>query len=118
MTLQSDNYAGTIPVMFAVVEIAGKQYKVGLHDVLEVDHIESEVGKSLVFDKILMIADGDNTQIGTPYIDKNAVTAKVVEQLKGDKIHVMRYKSKVRYRKHIGFRPMLTKLEIVSIGQK
>jgi large subunit ribosomal protein L21 len=104
--------------MFAVIEIAGKQYKVQEKDVFDVPHIEESIGKTVIIDKILMISGDKTVKIGTPYVDKAKVTFKVISQHKGEKINVRRYKSKVRYRKSTGFRPQLTRIEIISIGQK
>jgi large subunit ribosomal protein L21 len=104
--------------MFAVVEISGKQYKIQEKDVLEVDHIPGSAGDVIKIEKILMVDDGKTTNVGTPYIEKAVVSAKILDQIRGEKIHVARYKSKVRYRKSRGFRASLTKLEIVSIVQK
>jgi large subunit ribosomal protein L21 len=102
--------------MFAVVEIAGKQYRVSPHDIIDVSSLEGNVGTSLTFDRGLLVSDGKKTVIGTPTVKKSSVKAKIVAQVKGEKINVRRYKQKVRYRKSTGFRPLGTKLEILSIG--
>lgn len=102
--------------MFAIVEIAGKQYRVEAKDIIDVSFIEGEVGASLTFDRVLLVSDGKKTNIGIPTVKGVAVKAKIVSQEKGKKLNVRRYKNKVRYRKSTGFRPLITKLEIVSIG--
>jgi large subunit ribosomal protein L21 len=102
--------------MFAIVTIAGKQYNVTPGEKIETNHIDGEVGDTLSFDKVLMMVDGEKTQIGTPTVKGAKVSAKVLTQKKGEKVDVRRYKQKVRYRKHVGFRPLITTLEIVSIG--
>jgi large subunit ribosomal protein L21 len=102
--------------MFAVIEISGKQYKVEEKDIIQVDHIDGEVGKTVNNDRVLLICDGKKTTVGTPYIANAAVKIKIVAQERGEKINVRRYKHKVRYRKSTGFRASLTKLEIISIG--
>jgi large subunit ribosomal protein L21 len=102
--------------MFAVVEIAGKQYRVQTGDVVDASYIEGKAGASLTFDRVLLVSDDKKTTIGTPTIKGVAVKAKLVSQGKGKKLNVRRYKQKVRYRKSTGFRPLVTKLEIVSIG--
>ncbi len=101
--------------MFAIVTIAGKQYKVTKGDELTVDKLSGAVGDVVTFKEVLLTSDGKTT-IGTPTVTGAMVKAKIVEQLKGEKMDVYRYKSKVRYRKHIGFRPLQTKLEILSIS--
>ena len=102
--------------MFAVVEIAGKQYRVAVRDVIDASFIEGNVGTSLTFDRVLLVSDDKKTHIGIPTVKGVEVRAKIVSQEKGEKINVRRYKQKVRYRKSTGFRPLVTKLEIVSIG--
>lgn len=102
--------------MFAIVTIAGKQYNVTPGEKIETNHIAGNVGDTVSFEKVLMVVDGKDTQIGTPTVKGAKVSAKVVTQGKGEKVDVRRYKQKVRYRKHIGFRPLVTTLEIVSIG--
>lgn len=102
--------------MFAVVEIAGKQYRVAVGDVVDASYIEEKEGTTLTFDRVLLVSDGTKNQIGTPTVKGVVVKAKIVAQAKGEKLNVRRYKQKVRYRKSTGFRPLITKLEILSIG--
>ena len=108
--------AGTISLMFAVVEISGKQYIAAPGDKLVVDRMDGEVGSSVVIDRVLLTSDGKKTVVGTPYIKGATVTVKIDGQEKGEKLEVRRYKQKVRYRKHIGFRAQETQLTVVSIG--
>ncbi len=102
--------------MFAVVTISGKQYNVAQGDVVLVDRLDGEVGATVNFDHVLLTNDKGVTEIGTPVLSGAVVKAKIVAQEKGDKIEVRRYKSKVRHRRKIGFRPQYTKLEIVTVG--
>jgi large subunit ribosomal protein L21 len=102
--------------MFAIVEIQGKQYRVAVNDIIDASYIEGKVGSSLTFNRVLLVSDDRKTKIGTPTVKGVVVRAKIVSQGKGEKINVRRYKQKVRYRKSRGFRPLVTKLEIVSIG--
>ncbi len=104
--------------MVAVVTISGKQYKVTPGQTIEVDHIEGNVGDTVNFAEVLLTNEEKRTQVGTPNVSGATVKAKIVAQKKGEKVEVRRYKSKVRYRKHIGFRPLLTKLEILAIEVK
>ena len=101
--------------MFAIVTIQGKQYKVSVGDVLTVDSIEGKSGETIVFDHVLLTNEKGTTTVGTPVITGVKVKAKILSQEKGEKIEVRRYKSKVRYRRHNGFRPLLTRLEITAI---
>ena len=102
--------------MFAVVDIQGKQYRVVKGDVLEVERLAGEDGKTVTFDRVLLVGDEKTTKIGTPTVKGAVVTAKILAQEKGEKLNIRRYKSKVRYRKSRGFRPQITKLEIVSVA--
>jgi large subunit ribosomal protein L21 len=102
--------------MFAVIQISGKQYKVQKGDTLEVAKIDGKEGDTITIDKVLLVSDDKNVQIGTPVVAGAAVKAKIVSQGQGKKLYVGRYKHKVRYRKTIGFRPQITNLEIVAIG--
>ena len=107
---------GTIPSMFATVVIAGKQYIAAPGDTIIVDHIEGKVGELVVFDTVLLFNDGKKTVVGTPVVKGVKVTAKITSQEKGEKLHVRRYKQKVRYRKSTGFRAHETTLLIEKIG--
>ena len=102
--------------MFAIVTISGKQYNVKKGDVITVDKIEGEAGSTVTLDHVLLTTDGAKTVVGTPVVKGAKVEAKVVAQEKGEKIDILRYKQKVRHRRHIGFRAHQTKLEIVSVG--
>lgn len=102
--------------MFAIVTISGKQYTVSKGQTLQVDKIEGKVGDTVTFDHVLLTNDASKTHVGTPTVKGVTVKAKIIAQEKGEKVEVRRYKQKVRYRRQTGFRSMLTRLEIVSIG--
>lgn len=101
--------------MFAVVTIGGKQFKVSPGDTILVSRMGQKVGETVVFDPLLL-SDGSRTTIGTPTVSGSKVKAKVVAHERGTKLEIRRFKSKVRERKKIGFRPDLTKLTIVSVA--
>lgn len=101
--------------MFAVVRIGSTQYKVSVGDVIDVARMSGEVGETIKVSDVLLTADGKETKVGRPMVKSASVEAKIEAQYKGDKIDVRRFKSKVRERKHIGFRPQLTKLLITAI---
>ena len=103
--------------MKAVVKISGKQYIVSEKESLLVDLLP-EGTKELTLDALLVI-DGDKTKVGTPTVKGAVVKAKVVEaEVKGDKIRVIRYKSKKRVHKETGHRQKYTKIQINSIKIK
>lgn len=101
--------------MFAVVVIAGKQYQVTPGDIVVVDRVEGRAGDTVVLPDVLLTGNG-NTQVGAPTLPKISVKAKILSQEKGEKVEVRRFKSKVRFRRHTGFRPLRTKLQILSIS--
>ena len=100
--------------MKAVVKVSGKQYLVSEKESLLVDLLH-EGTKELTLDALLVI-DGDKIKVGTPTVKGSSVKAKVVEaEVKGDKLRVIRYKSKKRVHKETGHRQKYTKIEITSI---
>ena len=99
---------------FAVIKTGGKQYKVQEGDVLSVEKLDHE-GDSVVFDQVLLVANGQ-VQVGRPLIQGAKVEAKVLEDGKGKKKMVFRYKSKTRQRKKKGHRQPYTKVQITKIS--
>lgn len=101
--------------MFAVVKIGSAQYKVAVGDEIDVALMDGEAGASVTFSEVLLVNENDETKIGTPIVKGAKVKATVVLHFKGEKVDVRRFKSKVRERRHVGFRPQLTKLRITDI---
>ncbi len=102
--------------MFAIVETGGKQYKVSEGDIIFVEKLCVEEGETYTFEKVLAIGGEDGLVVGTPTVAAT-VTANVVKNGKGKKIHVIRYKPKKDSKKHIGHRQPYTKLQILSIAK-
>ena len=100
--------------MFAIVETGGKQYKVNEGDIIFVEKLGVEEGETYTFDRVLAVGEGDDFTFGTPTVAAT-VTANVVKNGKGKKIHIIRYKPKKDSKKHIGHRQPYTKLQILSI---
>ena len=101
---------------FAVIQTGGKQYKVSLGDIVSIEKIKGDhkEGDTVTFDKVLMVDNGKDTTIGTPYIPGAAVTAKIKEIGKAKKVLVMKYKAKSRYTKTKGHRQPFFKVEITK----
>jgi|SRR3989338_1704203 len=99
--------------MFAVIKTGGKQYKVAEGDVLRVEKLETD-GQEVVFDKVLLVVNGE-VKVGKPVVSGAKVSAKVLEEGKGDKKMVFRYKSKTRQHKKKGHRQPYTKIQITKI---
>ena|SRR5690606_24223872 len=102
--------------MYAIVEIAGQQFKVEKDQKVFVNRLQTEEGKSVAFDNVLLIGDGDNVTVGAPAIDGAQVGAKVLKHLKGDKVIVFKKKRRKGYRKKNGHRQSLTEIIIESIA--
>ena len=102
--------------MYAVIKTGGKQYKVKEGDVITVEKIKKQAGEKVVFDEVLMIGEGKKTEIGTPYLDAAKVYGYVVENGKGEKVIIFKFKAKKDYRKKQGHRQPYTMLKIASIG--
>jgi len=107
--------------MFAVIKTGGKQYKVQEGEVLQVEKLNIEKGEKVKFEEVLLIEDGDMTQIGTPFVKSAAVEAVIVENFKDKKVIVFKKKRRKQYRKTKGHRQELTKImieQIVFAGKK
>lgn len=107
--------------MYAIVEIAGHQYKVQKDQQLFVNRLQQTEGAKVAFDNVLLIGDGSKVTVGAPAIEGAQVTAKVVKHLKGDKVIVFKKKRRKGYMKKNGHRQYLTELTIetiVSAGAK
>ena len=104
--------------MYAIVEIAGQQFKVAKDQKVYVHRLKEDEGKKVSFHNVLLLEDGKNITIGAPAIDGAAVEAKVVKHLKGDKVIVFKKKRRKGYRKKNGHRQYLTELVIEGIVAK
>ncbi len=100
---------------YAIIQLQGKQYKVSPKDQLVVDKLDLDVDKTLKTNDVLLVREDKKTQVGAPFVKGAEVELKVVEQGKGEKIRVAKYRSKSRYRKVKGHRQHLTKLEVMKI---
>jgi large subunit ribosomal protein L21 len=101
--------------IYAIVETGGKQYKVAPGQKVDVDRLAVAEGEEVELSRVLLIADGEETIIGSPTIDGAKVTATCLGEKKGDKIIVFKYKPKVRYRRKKGHRQLYATLEIKEI---
>lgn len=104
--------------MYAIVDIAGQQFKVEKDQKLFVHRLEGEAGSKVSFDRVLLIENGGKITFGNPVIKDAAVTANLVEHVKGDKVLVFKKKRRKGYRKLNGHRQYLTRIEITDINEK
>lgn len=103
---------------YAVVDIAGKQYKVEEGQELVVDKISVQLSAGsaqIAFDNVMLVVDGDKTRVGSPTVKGAKVEALVLGQERGDKVRVVKFKAKSRYRKVRGFRSSKSRVKIVKI---
>ena len=102
---------------FAVIQTGGKQYKVSKDELISVEKMKGDykVGDKVSFDKVLLVDDGKNTTIGTPYITSAKVEAELVGIGRARKVLVMKYKQKSRYLRRNGHRQPLFKVKIIDI---
>ena len=104
-----------VKTMYAVIKTGGKQYKVEAGITLKVEKLLGEVGSKLVIDKVLMIADGENTTIGAPLIAGATVNATVVSHGRADKVMIFKFRRRKHYRKTQGHRQSFTEIQIGEI---
>jgi len=105
---------------FAVIQTGGKQYKVSAGTVVSIEKLKTKgvdykKGDKVSFDKVLLVDDGKNTTVGTPYITGAKVDAEIMEIGRAKKVMVLRYKQKSRYLKKNGHRQPFFKVKIISI---
>jgi len=102
--------------MYAVVDIKGKQYKAEKGGLLRVDRIEKPDGEELEFDRVLLVSDGENVKVGTPYVSGVTVKTKLEGQMRDDKVVVFKYKRRKGYRKTQGHRQYYSLVRVEEIS--
>ena len=101
--------------MYAVIEAGGKQHKVQPGQVLEVDLMQEELGTDYAFENVMLYVDGDDVQIGQPYIENAKVVAEIVEEVKADKVTILRFRRRKHSMRKIGHRQKYTQIKIKEI---
>lgn len=102
--------------MFAVFESGGKQHRVAEGEVLRLEKLAAAPGESLVFDKVLLLADGDAVNVGKPYVEGGKVTAEVMSEGRHKKIKVLKFKRRKDYMRKQGHRQWFTEVKITGIS--
>ena len=102
--------------MYAIVKAGGRQEKVAVGDTVYVDRIDVAVGSTISFPALLVV-DGDAVTSDPKVLSGVKVTGEIVDEVKGPKIHILRYKSKTGYRRRQGFRSQLTRVKITGINK-
>ena len=104
--------------MFAVIKTGGKQYKVQAGDLVKVEKLDAEEGKTIKISEVLMVVDGEQTTVGTPHVKGASVSAKVNSHGRGAKVKIVKFRRRKHHRKQMGHRQAYTELSIVDITAK
>lgn len=102
--------------MYAIVDIAGKQYKVKENDTLYVPRLKADVDSTMTFDRVLLVADGDDVSVGTPTVGGATVQATVLDHVKADKVLVFKKKRRKRYKVKRGHRQPYTRIKVDALS--
>ena len=102
--------------MYAVFATGGKQYRAATGDVLKVEKIEAEKGATVELDQVLMVGEGEDVRIGTPFVDGSKVTAKVKSHGRASKIEIIKFRRRKHHMKRQGHRQAFTELEVTGIS--
>lgn len=101
--------------MYAVIKTGGKQYRVAVGQTLKIETLVAEVGQSIDFKEVLLVAHGDDVSVGRPMVAGATVTASIVEHGRGEKIRIVKFRRRKHSRKHMGHRQNYTAVKIESI---
>lgn len=101
--------------MYAVIVTGGKQYKVAEGEFLKIEKLDVATGESVAFDKVLLVANGDDVQIGAPVVAGAKVTAEVVAQGRHDKVTIIKFRRRKHHMKRQGHRQWFTEIKITGI---
>ncbi|RDH90676.1 MAG: 50S ribosomal protein L21 [endosymbiont of Seepiophila jonesi] len=102
--------------MYAVIQTGGKQYRVSEGDTVKVEKLDADQGASVELDKVLMVADGEDIKVGTPYIDGGKVTATVKSHGRGKKVKIIKFRRRKHHMKRQGHRQWYTELQVTGIS--
>lgn len=101
--------------MYAVIETGGKQYRVAQDDVIRVEKLAAAEGESITLDRVLMVGEGAETKIGAPLVEGSKVVADVESHGRGDKVTIIKFRRRQKYRRKQGHRQAYTELRIKEI---
>lgn len=101
--------------MYAVIETGGKQYRVAQDDVIRVEKLAAAEGESITLDRVLMVGEGAETKVGAPVVEGSKVVADVQSHGRGDKVTIIKFRRRQKYRRKQGHRQAYTELRIKEI---
>jgi len=104
--------------MYAIVDIAGQQFKIENEQEVIVHRLEGEVGSKVEFDQVMLLENNGKIAVGNPFVEGAKVSATILSHLKGDKVIIFKKKRRKGYQKASGHRQFLTKLQIENIAEK
>lgn len=104
--------------MYAIILTGGKQHKVKLGDTVKIEKVDADVATTITVNEVLMLADGENVEWGTPYIAGQTVKAEVVEQGRSKKVHIIKFRRRKNSMNRQGHRQYYTEVKITEIGGK
>ena len=102
--------------MYAVFATGGKQYRATTGDILKIEKLNVEKGATVELDQVLMVGEGEDVKVGSPYLKGGKVTATVVEHGRGEKIRILKFKRRKHHMKRMGHRQDFTRIEITGIA--
>lgn len=103
--------------MFAVFSSGGKQHRVSEGEVVRLELLDAEPGQEVVFDKVLMVADGDDVAVGAPYVEGSTVKGEVMSNGRGRKVNIIKFRRRKNYMRRQGHRQWFTEVKITGIGK-
>ncbi len=101
--------------MYAVFATGGKQYRAVTGDILKIEKRDAEKGATVELDQVLMVGEGEDVKVGSPYLKGGKVTATIVEHGRGEKIRILRFKRRKHHMKRMGHRQDFTRIEITEL---
>lgn len=104
--------------MYAVIASGGKQYRVSVGQVVELEKLPEEAGQHVDFSEVLMVANGDDHKIGRPFVEGASVKGQVVKQFRAKKVKILKFKRRKHHMKRMGHRQYVTAVKIESIDEK
>lgn len=101
--------------MYAIIDDSGTQFRVQEGDELEVDLRDATAGSTITFDRVVLVGGGEKTLVGKPFVDGASVSAEVVDQTKGPKLEIYKFKRRKKARRHVGHRQKFLTVRITGI---
>jgi large subunit ribosomal protein L21 len=102
--------------MYAVFATGGKQYRATTGDILKIEKLDADKGATVELDQVLLVGEGEDIKVGSPYLEGGKVTVTIVEHGRGDKIRILKFKRRKQYMKRMGHRQDFTRIEITGIA--